>query len=163
MGNCYWNYALVLALAGWAVSAMPVRAQVLCDDDRFSRASDAYEREQLMEAIRLLQPCLDKLGRLDEARKEAVLKLLAYAYFYRDEPDSSSQMVRLLVRKVDRGYRARKGDPPFFRDLVRQNRIRWYEKRWVGSVAAIVPGVVIGKVLFQREKLTEKPPWPPHN
>lgn len=163
MDNRIGNYALVLALAGWVISAAPVRAQISCDDDGFGRARDAYEREQLMETIRLLQPCVDQLGMLNDTRKKQVLQLLAFAYFYRDMPDSSSQMVRLLVRKVDRGYRAQLDDPQFFRDLIKKNRIRWYQKRWVqvGSGAAI-SGIVI-YILTRPKPLpgASEDIWPP--
>ena len=163
MGNRIWNYALVLALAGWAVSASSVRAQVSCDDDRFDRATLAFERGQLIQTIRALQPCVDQLDTLEEDRKVEVLRLLAFVYYDRDEPDSSRQMVRLLVRKVDRGYRAQIGDPQFFRDLIRKNKRKFYEKRWVQLGATAVAGGVVVYWLTRTKTQPLPQPCPPPN
>lgn len=161
MDTRYWNYVLLFVLAGSAISAAPARAQALCTNDRLDEANQAYERGQLLETISKLRPCLDHLDMLEEERKVQVLELLTFSYFYRDEPDSSSQMVRRLVRKVDRGYRAQIGDPQFFRALIKQNKIKWYQKRWVHIGSGIVTSGVITYFLTRPKKLTAKPPEPP--
>ncbi len=164
MDTRFWNYALVFALAGSAVSAAQAQTQTPCTDENIGQAVQAYERGHLIETIRKLEPCLDDLDSLEEQKKVEILRLLTFAYFYRDDLNASSQTARLLVREVDRDYRAQTGDPRFFRELIDKHQLKLRQKPWfqAGAVAVVWGGL---RLLFSRlnkpGSLTAKPPGPP--
>jgi len=154
MTTCFDNVSkawltrmLVIAVMG------SIAAPALAQNCGMDEAQNHYDNMRLIEAIRLLEDCRrgNRWWYMVKAQKSGALRLLAFAYDARNEPDSSRAAVQQLVSKVDQGYRAAATDPEFFQALVREFRPRWYQKRWVQLGGAAVIGGVIAFALTRPE------------
>ena len=144
MTKAWLTRMLVLAVIG--CMAAPALAQNCLMED----AQNHYDNMRLIDAIRLLEDCRrgDRWWYLEKAQKAGALRLLAFAYDARNEPDSSRAAVRALMLE-DQGYRAAATDPEFFQAWVREFRLRWYQKRWVQLGGAAVIGGVLSILLLR--------------
>ena len=145
MTNRWFGLLLVLAPLVCLAPTSAVRAQASCDN-ALQQAQQLFDRQQVIQTIRLLQRCE---GVLEGAQRQVAMRLIALSYFEGDDRDSTRFWVRKLVR--EEGYRADKlKDPLYIQSLVRDFTPKWHQKRWVritalGGIAVL--GGVLGYVL----------------
>lgn len=124
-----------------------------------------YDRGFFDRTIAALGPCwgAGEHG-LERVQQREVLLMLANAYLYEDQRDSTDLVVRQLMKRVDQSYRANTlEDPILIQEMVSKHRIRWWERRGVQiAVGAAITGALIYIVTRQGpESLGGAPENPP--